>query len=62
MSKRATPGRDPYAFSLGGLRTIASFVPVPVVSDERLNQQRDDCGQKPRRRRWLWLPAEVGAK
>jgi hypothetical protein len=40
MSKKTVPQRDPFAFSLGGLKTIASFVPATVVADDLIRQSR----------------------
>jgi len=42
MSNKTGPTRDAFTFSLGGLTTVASFVPVPVVADNRIRQQRPD--------------------
>ncbi|MFU8896343.1 MAG: hypothetical protein ACNA8J_08145 [Gammaproteobacteria bacterium] len=33
MSRKTLRPRDEFTFSLGGLTTIASFVPAPVVPD-----------------------------
>jgi hypothetical protein len=38
MSYKAGTTRDAFTFSLGGLTTIASFVPAPVVADNRIRQ------------------------
>lgn len=38
MSRKTGAARDPFAFSLGGLTTIASFVAPPIVADDRLNK------------------------
>jgi hypothetical protein len=42
MSNKAGPTRDAFTFSLGGLTTIASFVPAPVVADTRIRQVSND--------------------
>jgi hypothetical protein len=42
MSLKAGTTRDSFTFSLGGLTTIASFVPAPVVADNRIRQQRSE--------------------
>lgn len=39
MSRKAETTRDSFTFSLGGLTTIASFVPAPVVADSRIRQE-----------------------
>lgn len=44
MSNKAGNKRDPFTFSLGGLTTIASFVPVPVVADDQIRQSRTRRG------------------
>ena len=33
--------RNPFAFSLGGLTTIASFVAAPAIDADRLNRASD---------------------
>ena len=42
MFKKAKPARDPFAFSLGGMAAIKSFVIVPVVADDRINKAWDE--------------------
>ena len=50
MSKTTNDTRDAYAFSLGGIRTISSFVAPTAIShvlinkaiDEQLSQASDD--------------------
>jgi hypothetical protein len=42
MSLKAGTTRDSFTFSLGGLTTIASFVPAPVVADNRIRQERTE--------------------
>ena len=41
MSKRAKPARDAFTFSLGGMRTIASFVAAPAIANDHINKTRD---------------------
>ena len=42
MSRKANTSRDPFAFSLGGMTTITSFVAAPAIADDRLNQDRSE--------------------
>jgi len=41
MFEKAKPGRDAFTFSLGGMRTIASFIAAPAIADDQLNKARD---------------------
>mgnify|MGYP001818401675 FL=1 len=61
MCDKERPARDPYAFSLGGLRTIASAVPMPVVPDRHPTDRQGEPDPKPRRRRF-WAPAGLGVE
>lgn len=36
MFEKANKGRDAFAFSLKGMRTVASFTSMPVTADDRL--------------------------
>lgn len=38
MYKQTRRVRDAFTFSLGGIRTISSFVTTPTVADNRINQ------------------------
>lgn len=40
MSHRAENKRDAFTFSLGGLTTIAAFVPAPAVAHDRIRMSR----------------------
>jgi hypothetical protein len=42
MFKKAESGRDAFTFSLHGLTTIASFIPVPAVAQDRINKAWDE--------------------
>lgn len=42
MFKKAKVARDAFTFSLGGMTTIASFVPAPAIADDRINKIRDE--------------------
>ena len=59
MLKTRKPARDAFTFSLGGIKTIASFVAAPAVADDRINKIRDERLSQPRdgsrlqRKRWL---------
>jgi hypothetical protein len=46
MSHRAEKKRDAFTFSLGGLTTIAAFVPAPAVAHDRIRMSRgsQECG------------------
>lgn len=41
MSARACKVRDPFEFSLGGIRTVSSFAFVPAIDDNALNRAWD---------------------
>lgn len=38
--------RDPFTFSLGGIRTIASVVPAPAIAAAQMNRARNDRGRR----------------
>ena len=42
MSEKAKPVRDAFAFSLGGLTAITSFVAAPAIADDLINKIRDE--------------------
>jgi hypothetical protein len=42
MFNKAKPARDPFAFSLGGMAAIKSFVIAPIVADDRINKAWDE--------------------
>ncbi len=42
MFKKAKVARDAFTFSLGGMTTIASFVPAPAIANDRINKVRDE--------------------
>ena len=42
MFEKAKSGRDAFTFSLGGMRTIASFTIAPAVADDRINRILDE--------------------
>ena len=41
MLRKATPGRDPFAFSMRGMAAINSYAFVPVIPDDRINSALD---------------------
>ena len=41
MFEKAKRTRDAFTFSLGGMKTIASFVAAPAIADDRINKIRD---------------------
>ncbi|MEM9207882.1 MAG: hypothetical protein AAGA61_01445 [Pseudomonadota bacterium] len=41
MPVTANPGRDPFAFSLGGLAATNSFAFVPAIADDNLSRAWD---------------------
>ncbi|NNF40377.1 MAG: hypothetical protein HKN64_03290 [Woeseiaceae bacterium] len=41
MFEKAKQARDAFTFSLGGMKTAASFAFIPVVADDRINTIRD---------------------
>ena len=59
MFQKRKPARDPFTFSLGGMKTITSVVAAPAIASDRFNQDRGvqlakapvDCRPKPR----IWL-------
>ena len=48
MIHNARNARDPFAFSLGGMATIASVVAPPIVADNRFNEVRDARAEQSR--------------
>jgi hypothetical protein len=58
MSEKARPTRDAFAFSLRGMRTIASFALPPVVADDRIRKLQDEGSKQDReltkRRGQIW--------
>lgn len=48
MLKTRKPARDAFTFSLGGIKTIASFVAAPAIADDRINKIRDERLSQPR--------------
>ena len=48
MSEKARSGRDAFTFSLRGMRAIASFNPMPVIADDRINKIIDRRWSGPR--------------
>ena len=38
MMKKDNSARDRFTLSLGGMRTITSFTPMPVIAHDRLRQ------------------------
>ena len=42
MFNKAKLARDAFTFSLGGMTTIASFVPVTAIANDRINKVRDE--------------------
>ena len=42
MFGKANKARDAFAFSLGGMTAITSFVAAPAIADDRINKIRDE--------------------
>ena len=42
MFNKARPSRDAFAFSLGGISAITSFVAARAVADDRINDVHDE--------------------
>jgi len=42
MFEKTKSRRDAFTFSLGGMKTIASFTIAPAVADDRINQILDE--------------------
>ncbi len=42
MGNNAKPARDAFAFSLGGISAITSFVAAPAIADDLINKARDE--------------------
>jgi len=41
MFEKSRKAQDAFSFSLGGLRTITSFVAAPAIANDRINRIRD---------------------
>lgn len=46
MFNKAKTARDPFAFSLGGMKTIAPFAAPTAIADDRINRIRDEQLQR----------------
>ena len=42
MFGKTSKARDAFAFSLGGMTAITSFVAAPALADDRINRIRDE--------------------
>ena len=42
MGNKAKPARDAFAFSLGGISAITSFVAAPAIADDLINKAREE--------------------
>ena len=42
MFEKARSGRDAFTFSLNGMKAIASFTPVSMIVDDRINRSIDE--------------------
>ena len=48
---------DKFTLSLGGMQTIASFAPMPVIALDRLRQDRAGQVRNTPAQKWrLWMP------
>ena len=57
MKKDNKLARDEFGLSLGGMRTITSFVMAPAIAHDRLRQDLAGQVQDTRERKWrLWMP------
>lgn len=57
MFKKDKSARDAYTLSLGGMRTVSSFVIAPAIAHDRLRQHRDGQARDTRGQKWrLWMP------
>ncbi len=57
MMKKDNSARDRFTLSLGGMRTITSFTPMPVIAHDRLRQVQSARTSKPRQWNWrFWMP------
>lgn len=53
-ARAASPARDAFTFSLGGIRTIASFTPPHAIAADQIDRARGDRGRDaPAPRRWF---------
>ena len=55
MLKNNTLNLDPLSLGLGGIKTVSSFAAAPVISYDRLRQNRESSDSDKHKRR-LWLP------
>jgi hypothetical protein len=62
MYKITQPARDAFAFSLGGMTSIASFVVAPAIAGDRINRAMDERIKSSRadRKRQNGAPCEPG--
>jgi len=48
MIEKARRERDAFSFSLGGMRTVSSFIAASAIAHDRLNKARDErLSQRP---------------
>jgi hypothetical protein len=58
MLDKAKPARDAFTFSLGGMKTISSFIAAPAIADDQLNRDQNSrlkqAGRNRGRRPRIW--------
>ena len=57
MMKKDKSACDKFTLSLGGMRTITSFAPMPAIAHDRLRQDLLLKTGNPRQWNWrIWMP------
>ena len=57
MMKKDKSAFDKFTLSLGGMRTVTSFAPMPAIAHDRLRQVQSAKMSKPRQWNWrIWMP------
>lgn len=57
MLQKDKSARDAFTLSLGGMRTISSFVVAPAIAHDGLRQDRNGQARDSGDQKWrLWVP------
>ena len=57
MMKKDKKACDKFTLSLGGIRTISSFAPMPAIAYDRLRQDRVGQARDIPEKKWrFWMP------
>ena len=54
-AQAATPARDAFTFSLGGLRTVAGYTAAPAIADDQFQRSGNGRG-RPEGAQRGWIP------